>query len=62
MSELEIRMYAIARTQIHPSVRIRWRGIGPCDWRNDLWPALFAIEANVTMEIPGQAIKGDSNE
>jgi len=60
MTDLEIRMYAIARTQTNPNVRIRWRGIGPCDWRNDLWPAHFDFHGSAVMPIPGQAIKGDN--
>lgn len=59
MTELEIRMYAIARTQIHPKVRIRWKGIGGVDWRNDLWPAHFDFHGSAVIPIPGQVIKGD---
>ena len=56
MTELEIRMYAIARTQTDPNVRIRWRGIGKCDWRNGLRPAYIEITGIAVIDIPGQMI------
>jgi hypothetical protein len=63
---VDARIYSYARTQVHPSVRMRFFALAQPDWRKDCARAIFEVgpdenpfSAYAVIEVPWQAVSNE---